>query len=356
MLKRAKNSKSTEKLIITASSSIEDIQLPPLNLKNVKSYDGLSSSSVSPSVRYGAGGKDRDAILVASADVHAPAAAGQSLAPIPAPRRSSAFEMSNAKDDKDQLNRQMKQERSPSNIDEHDGNQSSTYDESESIPLVEAPKRNRPKSARPKRLTTSNDGNNIRQLPSIVFENENLSQSSDGQSKRSSDTREKRDFRSQYRNNDSQSDGQSADERNDYEMVEITSTSKDNGRENPAYEDDDDDDDGSGGRGVGGERVQETCVDSAKELINSTRTVDKHLKSKKKTKKRHRKSKKHEEQQIEAQDVAEQRTNVRETSDFTTIIGEYGMRDKMFSISRWQLFILQILFSTKPVRCYLIIW
>lgn len=121
----------------------------------------------------------------------------------------------------------------------------------------------------------------------------------------------KRRHRKHFEDHYSTQSDVSATEKNDYEMCEVSSTHKDIGRENLAFEKDDD-------------HVQETCVDakaSDESLVAQTiaapmTTTEK--KSKKKIKKSHRKSKKADDAQTIGDD-----TNVVPTVEvFTAIIGK----------------------------------
>lgn len=306
-----RHNRSSDQLIPTVSSSIEDLSIPPLNLRNVKTYEGLSSSSASLSARQTAIDTDPKAnLLVASVDIHAPTV--PKLVPIPAPRQSSAFEFTH-KSHKDQLNNRKKASDSPTDHEDHGGD-AWAHGETDGVPLVQLPpKRVRPKSAKPKKHRPNNIDNRnvVKLLPTIAYENE---QSSSGHSKDSERSMVKRRHRKHFEDHYSTQSDVSATEKNDYEMCEVSSTHKDIGRENLAFEKDDD-------------HVQETCVDAkasdeslesavAQTMAAPMTTTEK--KSKKKIKKSHRKSKKADDAQTIGDD-----TNVVPTVEvFTAIIGK----------------------------------
>lgn len=243
-----RHDQSTDKLISATSSSIEDLTIPPLNLQHVKSYDNKSASSAS-SASVATGKKSQNTVVIASVSIHA---SPETVVPVAAPRHSStsAFEF-NPKDNKNQLNNQKKSAK------DIDGN-TSTYDESDVVPLIELPKRNRPASARPRQQKRNVDESKKKQLPAIVFENEQSSHSNSAHSKRSGKSLKKRKHHKRTDYHAAHSDT-SLSEKNDYELCEISSTSKDKGRENFAFVDD-------------GDYGQETCL-NAKESDASLKSA-----------------------------------------------------------------------------------
>lgn len=248
LTKRHQNS-STERLLTpvttTTAPSIEDLCIPPLNLQTNSSYiDEHSSSSASITDRKSSfvTATKTNKLVLASADIHkqlTPPSDSSNMVkePIAAPRRSltSAFEFSQ-KHDKNLANIQ-RQEHQYARDDNGSIGAATTTDNSDSTPLVEvAPRRVRPKSAKPsKEPAHRNRLDKHLKLPTVYIENESSnSMQSDLNEKL---LRRKKKRRSSGVEREPSHSDVSYVEKNEYELKEISSPMKDKGQENLAYDD-----------------------------------------------------------------------------------------------------------------------
>lgn len=248
LTKRHQNS-STERLLttltLTTAPSIEDLCIPPLNLQTNSSYiDEHSSSSASISERKGSfkTATKTNKTVLASADIHkqlTPPSGSSNMVkePIAAPRRSltSAFEFSQ-KDDKNLVNIQRQEHQYTSRDDDGSIGAASSTDNSDSIPLVEAPRRVRPKSAKPsKEPAHRNRLDKHLKLPTLRIENESSNSMQSEPNEKLLRKKKKRRSSSGAEKEPSHSDV-SYVEKNDYELNEISRSMKDKGQDNLAYE------------------------------------------------------------------------------------------------------------------------
>lgn len=254
MLSKRHHNRSTEKLLTpittTRASSIEDLCIPPLDLQNKSAYiDEHSSSSASITERKKSFEKEmkNNQILLAAADIHTqlpPASDSSNIgkAPIPAPRRSltSAFEF-NPKHDKNLANIQRQENQCVKDDFGAIGvgtSAASSMDNSDSTPLVEVPKRVRPKSAKPsKEHSLRNRHGRNQKLPTIFIENESSnSMQSDSNEKLLRKKKKGRPSAAAAAENQNSHSDVSFMEKNEYELQEISNSTKDKGQDNLAYE------------------------------------------------------------------------------------------------------------------------
>lgn len=233
--KREQYHKSTDKLI-AIDSSVDDLYIPPLDLKNKLSRveNNSSSNTTDSDQNHSAEINEKNASIIALADIHSQSVV-EKPPPVPIPRRSltSTFQF-NRKDDKNQANDQKKNNEKSQEID------NSTFDESDETQLMVTTKRVRPLSAKPSskhRLTHKTKKKN--RLPEIIVEHESVN--AVDMKAWTNDKHIKNIQIAEQSTDRSSNSNESYVEKNEYEMHELKGSEDKGGQNNHAFQYDNDD-------------------------------------------------------------------------------------------------------------------